>query len=50
MPMMGMQWVQKYRWSMRDLFYPSYAGTLTRVKPLATFVSVFLPPCVNNSH
>jgi hypothetical protein len=29
MPMMGMQWVRKYHWSMRDLLYPSSAGTLT---------------------
>jgi hypothetical protein len=28
-PMMGMQWVRKYHWSMRDLFYPSSVGTLT---------------------
>jgi hypothetical protein len=44
MSMMGMQWVRKYHWSMRDLFYPSYAGTLTRTKLIATFVSAFLPP------
>jgi hypothetical protein len=50
MPMMGMQWERKYRWSMRDLFYPSYIGTLTRVKMLVTFVSAFLPQCPNNSH
>jgi hypothetical protein len=31
---MGMQWVRKYHWSMRDLFYPSSAGTLTCVKSL----------------
>jgi hypothetical protein len=28
-PMMGMQWVQKYHWSMRDLLYPSSVSTLT---------------------
>jgi hypothetical protein len=28
-PMMGMQWVRKYDWSMRDLFYPSSIGTIT---------------------
>jgi hypothetical protein len=28
-PMMRVQWVRKYHWSMRDLFYPSSAGTLT---------------------
>jgi hypothetical protein len=39
--MMGMQWVQKYHWSMRNLIYPSSAGTLTRVKPLAMFASAF---------
>jgi hypothetical protein len=33
-PMMRMQWVQKYHWSMRDLLYPSSAGTLTCVKSL----------------
>jgi hypothetical protein len=32
--MMGMQWVQKYHWSMRDLFYPSSIGTLTCIKLL----------------
>jgi hypothetical protein len=48
--MMGMHWVRKYHWSMRALIYPSSAGTLTRVKPLATFVSTFLPPCTNDSH
>jgi hypothetical protein len=31
--MMGMQWVQKYHWSMRDLIYPSSTGTLTCVEP-----------------
>jgi hypothetical protein len=49
MPMMGMQWVRKYHWSMRNLFYPSFAGTLTHIKLIATFVSVFLPPCLNIS-
>jgi hypothetical protein len=48
-PMIGMQWVQKYHWSMRDLIYPSSTGTLTRIKPLATFVSV-LPLCANDSY
>jgi hypothetical protein len=33
-PTMGMQWVQKYHWSKRDLFYLSSAGTLTCVKSL----------------
>jgi hypothetical protein len=33
-PMMGMQWVRKYHWSMRDLFYPSSASTLTCVRSL----------------
>jgi hypothetical protein len=28
-PMTGMQWARMYHWSMRDLFYPSSAGTLT---------------------
>jgi hypothetical protein len=32
--MMGMQWVRKYHWSMRDLFYPSSAYTLTCVRSL----------------
>jgi hypothetical protein len=32
--MMGMQWVRKYHWSMRDLFYPSSVGTLTYVRSL----------------
>jgi hypothetical protein len=27
--MMGMQWVQKYHWSMRGLLYPSSVSTLT---------------------
>jgi hypothetical protein len=27
--MMGIQWVRKYHWSMRNLFYPSSADTLT---------------------
>jgi hypothetical protein len=35
-PMTGMQSVQKYHWSIRDLFYPSSAGTLIRVKSLET--------------
>jgi hypothetical protein len=35
-PLMGMQWVQKYHWSMRDLFYPSSVGTLTCVRSLET--------------
>jgi hypothetical protein len=35
-PMMGMQWVSKYNWSLRDLFYPSSTGTLTYVKLLET--------------
>jgi hypothetical protein len=39
--MMRMQWVQKYHWYMRDLIYPSSTGTLTHVKPLATFASAF---------
>jgi hypothetical protein len=39
--MMEMQWVRKYHRSMRDLIYPSFAGTLTHVKPLATFASAF---------
>jgi hypothetical protein len=33
-PMMGMQWVRKYHWSMRDIFYPSSTGTLTCVKSI----------------
>jgi hypothetical protein len=40
-PMMGMQWVRKYHWSMRDLIYLCSSGTLTCVKPLAMFVSAF---------
>jgi hypothetical protein len=36
--MMGMKWVRKYHWSMRDLFYPSFAGTLTFVTMIETFV------------
>jgi hypothetical protein len=40
-PMIEMWWVWKYHWSMRDLIYPSSAGTLTHVKPLAMFESVF---------
>jgi hypothetical protein len=48
-PIMEMQWVQKYHWSIRDLIYPSSAGTLTRVKPLATYASAFLIPCPNDS-
>jgi hypothetical protein len=40
-PIMGMQWVQKYHWSMRDLIYPSFAGTRTRVKLLAKLPSAF---------
>jgi hypothetical protein len=40
-PMMGMQWAQKCHWSTRDMIYSSFAGTLIRVKPLATFASVF---------
>jgi hypothetical protein len=40
-PMMEMRWVQKYHWSMRDLIYPSSVGTLTHVKPLATFANAF---------
>jgi hypothetical protein len=35
-PMMGMQWVRKYHWSMRDLFYLSSAGTLTCIKSFET--------------
>jgi hypothetical protein len=35
-PMMGMHWVGKYHWSMRDFFYPSFAGILTCVKSLET--------------
>jgi hypothetical protein len=35
-PMMEMQWVRKYHWSIRNLFYPSSAGTLTCVKSLET--------------
>jgi hypothetical protein len=49
-PMMGMQWLRKYHWSMRDLIYPSSAGILTSVKLLATFASAFLPLCLNDSH
>jgi phosphoribulokinase len=37
-PMMRMQWVQKYHWSMRDLFYSSSAGTLTFVRTVETFI------------
>jgi hypothetical protein len=40
-PMMEMQWIRKYHWSMRDMIYPSSAGTLTCIKPLATFASAF---------
>jgi hypothetical protein len=31
---MGMQWVRKCHWSMRDLSYTSSVGTLTCVKQL----------------
>jgi hypothetical protein len=37
-PMMGMQWVRKHHWSMRDLFYSSSTGTLTFVRTIETFV------------
>jgi hypothetical protein len=32
--MMGMRWVRKYHWSMRNLFYSSSAGTLICIKSL----------------
>jgi hypothetical protein len=48
-PMMGMQWVRKYHWSMRDLIYPSSTGTLTCVKSIVTSVESVLPPCPNDS-
>jgi hypothetical protein len=31
------------------MIYPSFAGTLTCVKSLETFVNVFLPPYPNDS-
>jgi hypothetical protein len=33
-PIMGMQWVRKYHWPMRDLFYSSSVGTLICIKLL----------------
>jgi hypothetical protein len=48
-PMMGMQWVRKYHWSMRDLFYHSSASTLTYVKPLATMLRA-LCHCIRTIH
>jgi hypothetical protein len=37
-PMMGMQCVQKYHWSMRESFYPSSAGTLNFIRTIEMFV------------
>jgi hypothetical protein len=37
-PMMGMQCVRKYHWSMRDLFYPSSTSTLTFIRTIEIFV------------
>jgi hypothetical protein len=49
-PMMGMQLVQMYHSSMRDLIYPSSAGTLTCVKSIVMSIESVLPVCRNDSH
>jgi hypothetical protein len=50
MSMMGMQWVQMYHWSLRDLIYPSSIGTLTCIKSIVMSVESILPACTNDSH
>jgi hypothetical protein len=44
----GMMWAQKC-WTPKGIFYPSYAGTLARVKSLATMFESVVPPYPNVS-